>query len=805
MRSIILSVLLLFSYNFGLTQTRLLDSLKGELKVAKADTTKLRIYLMLGDACEKKDKLEYTEPALNLVDKLLLKERNKHERQKLVEQEQALLYPFGFYYRYSNTEVWDKAMSNLQSRLQAIEKTGDQKRAATFLYEMARISLDEKKDSSLFRTYMLRSISVAKENKDTALIVNGYLFMGSFYSSAGNYTEGLEAIQSSISFCKKLNYNKGLIQSYRLLGILYGIFSENDLALENLQTALDISSKTKDTLEICHTLRHLGSYYAKQKNIKKALEYWEQLQKISIIYTNCPYSTGDILTQIGNGYSDNNDFKNAQLFFEKSLHSIEEDRNDVYNSWRLPIILMLLGNVHQNQNNFEKALDYHTRCINLIDSIGDPNQIRSYILYLLAKDYYGLKNYIKAKELNDNAIVDFKRDWFDVDGRIEIEFLAMQIDSARGDGFGALGHYKEYINLKDKMKGDEIKREAQKDKFKAEQEKQNSEQEKKDAIAKRTRNLQYIAIGAFFLLGIFLTYGYFQKNKDKKQIEKAYKELKSTQAQLIQSEKMASLGELTAGIAHEIQNPLNFVNNFSEVSTELIDEMKSELKKGDIEEGIAIADDLKQNLEKINHHGQRASSIVKGMLEHSRTSTGQKELTDINALCDEYLRLAYHGLRAKDKSFNATMEANFDPKLPKLEIIPQDIGRVILNLVNNAFYAVNERSKKGEEGYEPTVSINTLRVDSPLGVGLPASQQAGGEKSKNELIQITIKDNGYGIPAHIKDKIFQPFFTTKPTGQGTGLGLSLSYDIVKAHGGELLVESNLGKGSTFIVNLSILL
>jgi len=792
MRSIILSVLLLLSYIFGFTQTRLLDSLKGELKVAKADTTKLRIYLLLGDVCEKRDKLEYTEPALNLVDKLLLKEQNKHERQKLIEQEQALLYPFGFYYRYSNTAEWDKAMANLQSRLQAIERTGDQKRAATFLYEMARISLDEKKDSSLFRTYMLRSISVAKENKDTALIVNGYLFMGSFYSSAGNYTEGLEVIQSSISFCKKLNYNKGLIQSYRLLATLYGIFSEYDLALENLQTALDISSKTKDTLEICHTLRHLGSYYAKQKNIKKALEYWEQLQKISIIYTNSPYSTGDILTQIGNGYSDNNDFKNAQLFFEKSLHSIEEDRNDVYNSWRLPIILMLLGNVHQNQNNFKKALDYHTRSINLIDSIGDPNQIRSYILYLLAKDYYGLKNYIKAKELNDNAIVDFKRDWFDVEGRIEIEFLAMKIDSARGDGFGALSHYKEYINLKDKMKGDEIKREAQKDKFKAEQEKQNLEQEKKDAIAKRTRNLQYIVIGAFFLLGIFLTYGYFQKNKDKKQIEKAYTELKSTQAQLIQSEKMASLGELTAGIAHEIQNPLNFVNNFSELNKELLVEMNEEIQKGNLGEVKVIAKDIYENEEKINHHGNRAADIVKSMLQHSRSSSGAKMLTDINALADEYLRLAYHGLRAKDKSFNATMDTKFDPTLPEIAVVSQDIGRVLLNLITNAFYAVNERSKKGEEGYIPTVSITTKLISK--------SQVP---KANSQLL-IAIKDNGSGIPEHIKEKIFQPFFTTKPTGQGTGLGLSLAYDIVKAHGGELNVETKEGEGSIFIISIPYL-
>jgi signal transduction histidine kinase len=258
---------------------------------------------------------------------------------------------------------------------------------------------------------------------------------------------------------------------------------------------------------------------------------------------------------------------------------------------------------------------------------------------------------------------------------------------------------------------------------------------------------------------------------------------------------MASLGELTAGIAHEIQNPLNFVNNFSEVSKELIVEMNEELEDssrqyaaGSMQSGeeklkIAeeIAGDIKQNLEKINHHGKRAADIVKGMLQHSRTSSGQKEPTDINALCDEYLRLAYHGLKAKDKSFNADFKSKFDPNLPKINIIPQDIGRVLLNLINNAFYAVNERSKKGEEGYKSTVSVSTAKVDDKL--------------------EIKVADNGNGIPESITDKIFQPFFTTKPTGQGTGLGLSLSYDIVKAHGGELKVETKEGEGTTFIILL----
>lgn len=264
-------------------------------------------------------------------------------------------------------------------------------------------------------------------------------------------------------------------------------------------------------------------------------------------------------------------------------------------------------------------------------------------------------------------------------------------------------------------------------------------------------------------------------------LQESLEELKAAQQQLIQSEKMASLGELTAGIAHEIQNPLNFVNNFSEVSKELLDEMKTELDLGNTADAKEIASDVIQNLEKILHHGKRADGIVKGMLQHSRISSGQKEMTDINALCDEYLRLAYHGLRAKDKSFNAKFESNFDSTIEKVSIIPQDIGRVVLNLINNAFYAVSERKAKGESGYEPAVSIFTKQLDGK--------------------IEIRIKDNGTGIPEKVVEKIFQPFFTTKPTGQGTGLGLSLSYDIVKAHGGELTVKTEERIGSTFIIHL----
>jgi two-component system, NtrC family, sensor kinase len=273
-------------------------------------------------------------------------------------------------------------------------------------------------------------------------------------------------------------------------------------------------------------------------------------------------------------------------------------------------------------------------------------------------------------------------------------------------------------------------------------------------------------------------------SKQKNELEKTLDTLKATQNQLIQSEKMASLGEMTAGIAHEIQNPLNFVNNFSEVNAELIEELKQELVKGKIQTALEIAHDIKDNEEKITHHGKRADAIVKSMLLHSRNSSGKKELTDINLLVDEYVRLSFHGLRAKDKSFNAKFETDFDKDIQPINIIPQEIGRVLLNLINNAFYAVNEKEKQRISGYEPTVTIST--------------------KKEKDMIAIRVKDNGNGVPHKVLDKIFQPFFTTKPPGEGTGLGLSLSYDIVtKAHGGEFLVDTKEGEGTVFTVKLPV--
>ncbi len=356
------------------------------------------------------------------------------------------------------------------------------------------------------------------------------------------------------------------------------------------------------------------------------------------------------------------------------------------------------------------------------------------------------------------------------------------------------------VSLKDSLYSSEKVRQFQSLSFNEAMRVQQLEQKNREAQQQyKTRVKMYgliLGIGALLALAIFL----YRNNKNKqtanallesqkRDIERTLGELQTTQKQLIQSEKMASLGELTAGVAHEIQNPLNFVNNFSEVNSELIDEMNHEIDKGNLPEVKSIAKNIKENQEKITEHGKRADAIVKGMLQHSRSSSGVKEPTDINALADEYLRLAYHGLRAKDKTFNATMKTDYDPSIGLVNVISQDIGRVILNLITNAFYAVSSHAPKSPEGdlpYSPIVTVTTKLIKSPSG---------------DLGVNVSVRDNGPGIPAHILDKIFQPFFTTKPTGQGTGLGLSLSYDIVKAHGGEIKVTTKEGEGTEFIIQL----
>ena len=547
-------------------------------------------------------------------------------------------------------------------------------------------------------------------------------------------------------------------------------------------------------------LHNLGNTNSRAGNMEKAILNYKEVIRITkeIREKN---SITHASMNIANSYLEINKLDSAMLYARNAIMFSNNSTSKTYQS----VILNTLGKIFVNQNQLDSAKYYYRKSL----KVGrENNNVTSEVLtnIYLAQLYEGIT---QTDSMLNYATVAFK--------------LASGLNAGRQIATSAeliSKAYKRKRNLESaltyltisKIMTDSLNK-ARTEKLMEFQnvgfeEQMQLEKTKQQSIAYKNKIRTGLMLGGltvFSLIAFILYRNNRQKQTANKVLESTLNNLKATQAQLIQSEKMASLGELTAGIAHEIQNPLNFVNNFSEVSSELIDEMTEELKKGDIEEGILIAVDLKQNLNKINHHGKRASDIVKGMLEHSRKSTGEKEATDINALCNEYLRLAYQSLKAKDIDFNATVETHFDPNLPKMEIIPQDIGRVILNLINNAFYAVNDKNKKGEKGYEPTVSLNTFRVDSPLGVG--------GERGKGDYIQISVKDNGPGIPDAIKDKIFQPFFTTKPTGQGTGLGLSLAYDMVKAHGGELKVETmpatpaaqagKEGKGTTFTLSLPV--
>ncbi len=617
-----------------------------------------------------------------------------------------------------------------------------------------------------------------------------------------NANEGIKVGEQSLSLAQKLNWQNGIATAINSIGAGFEAKSDFPKALEHYLKALKLFEALGDKQGIAKSLGNIGIVYDYQSNYPKALEYYFKVLKMS-------EESGDksgIAAFLGNiavVYKNQSNYSKALEYSSKAL-DIYQELGDTYG---IAINLNNIGVVYDDQSDYYKALEYYFKELKLLEDLADKDAIAVTLANIgavyfsvatdssntmstsqLNKPFSGNKTKLLqlAKVYTDSSINIFK-ELGHLNNLSGVYEQLSEIQTHTGDYKGAVISYKNYATFKDSVfnieKEKKITENAMQYEFDKKEAIAKAEQEKKDAIAEHTRNLQYVAIGAFLLLGIFLLYGYTQKNKAKIKIEKAYTDLKSTQQQLIQSAKMASLGELTAGIAHEIQNPLNFVNNFSEVSNELLDEMKTELATGNEQEAKTIADDVKQNLEKIIHHGKRADAIVKGMLQHSRTSTGKKEPTNINSLADEYLRLSYHGLRAKDKLFNTTLKTDFDESVGKINIVPQDIGRVLLNLFNNAFYAVTEKKKSANENYEPTVSVCTKKVDGK--------------------VEIHVKDNGNGIPEKVLDKIFQPFFTTKPTGQGTGLGLSLSYDIIKAHGGEIKVESKEGEGAEFIVQLPL--
>ena len=584
--------------------------------------------------------------------------------------------------------------------------------------------------------------------------------------------------QKAIDLSNKLNYPYGKYRGLKCLFFAYNTQGNYPKALEITLQNLKVGEKIKQERPegYISAIYCLGVLNRQMNNFPIAII---QLQSVIKLYKDSELPVADMFpaySQLALIYQQLQRLDSALWFAQRGY-----DLSLRPNMWTRFVCLSatVLGLVHTSMGNYEQAKKYL--------HIGTMESIKVNNTFFLAWNYNLLANLFKKTNIPDSCIyyahisLPLWRAHNFGAFAVNASTLLTQVYESQNKPDSTIKYMKLMMAAKDSVFNQSKVKEFEKFVFDEEKRKQDIQQAKEKYNNRIKMYALLATITVLLLIAFILWRNNRQKQKSKKKIEDAYEELKLTQAQLIQSEKMASLGELTAGIAHEIQNPLNFVNNFSEVSNELIDEMNGELDKGDIQEAKIIADDIKQNLEKINHHGRRADGIVKGMLQHSKTSSGQKEPVDINKLADEYLRLSYHGLRAKDKSFNAEIKTDFDSSIGNINVVPQDIGRVILNLINNAFYAVTERSQAELEGYKPSVTVSTKKL--------------------SEKIEISVKDNGNGVPFSIREKIFQPFFTTKPTGQGTGLGLSLAYDIVKAHGGEIKVESKEREGTSFIIQL----
>ncbi|SFB58244.1 tetratricopeptide repeat-containing sensor histidine kinase [Algoriphagus aquimarinus] len=685
-------------------------------------------------------------------------------------------------------------------------------------------------------------LSSIRESKDDSLKVNQYLDLG-LELLGSEITEAIQYIDKGIQLSTEINYKKGLADGYNAKGRAYSQLGDFQEAILSFQEALKFFREIQDETGEANILSNLGSIYFKMGNNTKALELHFESLKISEQLDN-KLRIGTSLNNIGTVYSSNpNTINEALTNFKKSLEVFEEIDMEI----GMAITAMNIGEVYFMESKYDSATYYHEVALAFCDGTIDA----TFPLTQLGEINSILGNFPKAYEFHNRAIEISEKSEakFELtqsligmaktqklqqnfEGAIrsleKAEILAIETDAKKelveiyqnmAESHAQIGDYRaayeNELNVKSVKENiaktstekmiQQLQFEFQLDKKEAEIEILQKDTELKNAAVFNQKIIIIASLVALIMFVIISIYLYrnnlgkqkanrllqFQKEEIRSQreiAESAYDKLLSTQALLIQSEKMASLGELTAGIAHEIQNPLNFVNNFSELSAELVEEMNEELENGDLEEAKAIGKDLKANLFKINSHGKRADAIVKGMLEHSRTNKGEKAPTDLNALLDEFVRLSYHGLRAKKKSFNSDFKLDLDPQLQKASVVASDIGRVILNLVNNAFYAVDVKAKSAPdsnraEGFKPMVIISSKRIEN--------------------RVEISVKDNGNGIPDSVKDKIFQPFFTTKPAGSGTGLGLSLSYDIVKAHGGHIEVNSTEGLGSEFTITLPI--
>jgi signal transduction histidine kinase len=582
-------------------------------------------------------------------------------------------------------------------------------------------------------------------------------------------------------------YRCASVESKALSSICHYFYNRGNLpaGLDAGLKALQIAREHGLRYDQAFAMIRIGNVYLAMKDYPEAIRYYQDTRRLvehtpdSFFYAVTFWLTADAYSKMNR--------PDSALYMARLAYDTASKMN---NSLILSQIPRTMGVIYAELGDQRRAYKYYLESIEASVRRNDYTSV--------ASGYLSMANLHRAMGIHDSAIWYAGQAYELANLRqgavIELEaagLLSELYDTI--DSRTSLQYLRITNAIRDSLYGADRLRAAQALSFE-EKERQNDLDMAKAAYRNKLRQYALLSgMGLLVLVSMVLYRNIRTKQKankalqeQKEKVEEALTRLQATQAQLIQSEKMASLGELTAGIAHEIQNPLNFVNNFAEVNRELVAEMKEEIAKGRFDEVEVIAHGIDDNSTKIVEHGKRADAIVKSMLQHSRVSNGQKELTDINGMADEYLRLSYHGLRAKDKSFNAALETHFEPSLPRVSIIPQDIGRVLLNLYNNAFYAVKERKKSEGESYQPKVSVST------------------GISPDSRMVTINISDNGNGMPERVKEKIFQPFFTTKPTGQGTGLGLSLSYDIItKGHNGVIKVESREGEGSAFMVSLPI--
>jgi signal transduction histidine kinase len=618
------------------------------------------------------------------------------------------------------------------------------------------------------------------------------------FRNSNRLEEGFQYYTTKLNQYKSGNDSSCISQCHFVLGGFYRISGLLDLAIYNTKKSISYIDSSKNKRGWMNNIGVLGYYYYLKSNPTESIRY-------NTIANN--YHLKDSLT-----HSVTSERIAAAMLLNHQLDSaayyirLAKSSRDASQPATAAVIFQTEADYNIQSGAFAKADSLLQKCSQLIIANNLPVNAAP---GLLAPDFLLAQLRIKQNRLPEAIDLLSKDIARLLNNRVFIlrdYKLIAELYKKMGKGNEAAAAYATYVAKLDSLQADQEK--FRSITFEAEQQLNEKELsiaslESENRVASLTRNF-LMGIAALLVLIAAGIYSRFQfKKKANTVLEKALVDLKSTQSQLIQSEKMASLGELTAGIAHEIQNPLNFVNNFSEVNKEILEELKAErLKPGterdeDLQNGLI--NDIIENSEKITHHGKRADAIVKGMLQHSRTSTGQKEPTDINVLCDEYLRLSYHGMKARDNSFEASFHFEPDNSFPNINVVPQDIGRVLLNLINNAFQAVSERKKNEGENYVPEVIVSTKPFFPPAGF----TSEAKGRNEVRRGAEISVKDNGPGIPDSIKDKIFQPFFTTKPTGQGTGLGLSLSYDIVKAHGGELKVETIPNQGSSFTIQLPV--